>query len=125
MSDLYYNGLSVVGFTPRAAPNPSCCDDPEVLCGDCAALALKRAGFTGNAEIVVNDDSDYLPQPGADSPPTKCGACPSKQRCAEGKPAPCDSDLLVPPTIDFSQGAKRGCPCGGDDSPLIPPAMSW
>lgn len=31
------------------APNPRCCSDPKQLCGNCAALVLRRAGITTNA----------------------------------------------------------------------------
>ena len=129
MSDAYL-GTTIVGFQPTTAPNPACCSDPGVLCANCAAKALSRQGFTGNSEFVVNDEDDFdddfdedvLPTPGADTAPTKCGGCPHKERCAEGETTPCDTDLLIPPRLDFTGAAA---PHRADADLLPPPSMTW
>lgn len=54
-----YQNFEVNGLDNIQLPNPSCCSDPKILCGNCAALVLRNAGLLACnecGEVVVNEE---------------------------------------------------------------------
>lgn len=53
-----YRATVVNDLSPLRAPNPACCSDPSVLCGNCAALVLRQAGYGATCNEEQDDDNE-------------------------------------------------------------------